>query len=263
VLVVALVVAAAAAGAVYLYTDSVRKEAESGVQVIVAKQDIATGTTLDALIDENQFTIVEVPEDIVIAGAVTDLEQLRGRVNSSPILAGEQIPSARLAGGEEVTGGRFGIEEGFQAMSVRLDAQRNLANQLQVGDKVTLYASFSDAKIVRRFARGISGGALNQAVTQDQTVFEGDFTVALVQDVKLLAVNRIGGGGSDAPVGGEQAATESILTLEMLPQDVADTVFSMEFGTVWMSLLPPDGKPARHDVVTIGRILFEGVREQP
>lgn len=264
---VAIIVAAAAAGAVYLYTESVRREAKEGVLVIVARADIPAGTELDPLLENDQFTTKEVPEELLVEGAIRDAAELQGRVSNAPILAGEQIPSSRVSGGGEIEGGALGIRDGFQAMTVRLDAQRLVGDVLQVGDHVSLYATFQDVEIIRRlFGKGVTQGALSNVPPTDQTVFKGDFTVALVQDVRVLRIERqAGAAGGAGPVEDAAQSTaltrETLVTLELLPQDVADTIFSMETGGVWMSLLPPGGEPSKHDVVNIGKVLFDGVRE--
>ena len=82
-LVVALAVllAVAAAGAVVLYTNGVKKAAESGgslTTVIVATQDIPANTSLNALIESGGFKELAVPADAVVDGAVTSLTELRG-----------------------------------------------------------------------------------------------------------------------------------------------------------------------------------------
>ncbi len=106
-LVVALAVllAVAAAGAVVLYTNGVKKAAESGgslTTVIVATQDIPANTSLNALIEAGGFKELAVPADAVVDGAVTSLAELRGQTTTAPIVANEQLtvvePVERRAG---------------------------------------------------------------------------------------------------------------------------------------------------------------------
>ena len=79
-LVVALAVllAVAAAGAVVLYTNGVKKAAESGgslTTVIVATQDIPANTSLNALVEAGGFKELAVPADAVVDGAITSLDE--------------------------------------------------------------------------------------------------------------------------------------------------------------------------------------------
>ena len=62
------------------------------------------------MISAQQFELLQVPQDAVVEGAVTDLAQLRGRRNSAFIIAGEQIPISRVETGE-IPGGALGIPE--------------------------------------------------------------------------------------------------------------------------------------------------------
>ncbi len=119
-LVVALAVllAVAAAGAVVLYTNGVKKTAESGgslTTVIVATQDIPANTSLDTLIESGGFKELSVPTDAVVTGAVTSLAELRGQTTTAPIVANEQLTASNLSSGEQVAGGMLGISKGHVA----------------------------------------------------------------------------------------------------------------------------------------------------
>ncbi len=63
------------------------------VEVVVSKVDIPPGTDLDQLIKNDQFRLIGVPQDAVVDGAVTSVEQLRGQTNILVIFAGDQIPT--------------------------------------------------------------------------------------------------------------------------------------------------------------------------
>jgi Flp pilus assembly protein CpaB len=64
--------------------------------VIVSEVDIPARTDLDQLIKDDQFRIIQVPQDVVVDGAVTSIDQLSHRRTREAILAGEQIPVARI-----------------------------------------------------------------------------------------------------------------------------------------------------------------------
>src|SRR5687768_5354952 len=101
---IAIVLAVAAAAAVILYTQGVKQEAVQGgdlTSVIVSTQEIPTSQLLDPLIDAGVFTEVQLPNDALVEGAVTDVEQLRGVTTSTPILANEQISTRRLSSATE------------------------------------------------------------------------------------------------------------------------------------------------------------------
>src|SRR5437870_13322293 len=101
IVVAAFVLAAAATGAVFAYVHSVKKSSAAGsslVQVVVSKQDIPAGTALSDLVSSGAFETEAVPKDTLVGGAVTSLSQLQNQRTVLPILAHEQISTARLTG---------------------------------------------------------------------------------------------------------------------------------------------------------------------
>jgi Flp pilus assembly protein CpaB len=144
--VITLLFAAAAAAGVFLFMKNVRQDAqqpETTVVVLVSSQDIPAGTQLDPLIAQNDFLTEKVPANLVIQGVVTDVYQLRGQRTAYPILAGEQISAARLAGPLQAAGGTLGIPTGYQAASVTLEAQRSVAGALKQGDRIEVFGTFT------------------------------------------------------------------------------------------------------------------------
>src|ERR687887_837239 len=227
-LAVALVVAAGATAAVFLYVQSVKKNAAapSAVTVIVSKNDITAGTKVDPLINGGQFKTLQVPTDAVVPGAVTDLSQLRGKTTSSFILQGEQISTARLSGTTYNTGGVLGIQKGYEGVTVQLQAQAVPAQVIQPGDHVTVYATFSDISVIR--GTTLNAFLKGKAVSPDNAKAEvGDFTLTLVPDAKIL---RVGGESGSSSTG---TTSDIMVTLELTPTDAQQTVFAQEKGSVW------------------------------
>ena len=66
------------------------------VAVVVPKVDIPPGTDMDQLIKDDQFRLIELPQEAAIDGAVTSIDQLTGKSTRVAILAGEQISLARM-----------------------------------------------------------------------------------------------------------------------------------------------------------------------
>ena len=112
VITVAAVLAILATGAVYLYVRNVQNNNGGGttVSVVVAKQDIAVGAKLDDVISQGGVTFRRFPKADVVRGAVTNISEIKGTVTNAPIVAGEQISTARLVGSvTQPTGGALGI----------------------------------------------------------------------------------------------------------------------------------------------------------
>ena len=233
--IVAFLLAIGATIAVYLYVQGVKQDAKTTVTdmatVIVSKQDIPAQTSLDNLISSGAFTTLRIPADAVVNGSVTDVSQLQGQSTAFPILQGEQITTARLQGSTtQVSGGALGIPAGHKAVTIPLDLPQAVGGLVQVGDHITLYATFDDVQVIG------GGGSLKQILEGKGLVSTkkfaiGDFTVTLVPDVQILkAVKPVQGGGSEGTV---------LLTLALTPEDAQLVVFSKEQGKLWAGLLPP------------------------
>lgn len=216
--VAAFLLAIVATVAVLLYVKGVRDEAEGGgeqVEVVVSTVDLPAGADLDDAISDGTFTTATVAEDDVVQGVVSNLSDLEGRVTRYPILAGEQITTARLQGSaEELPGGILGIPEGFEAISVSLDVSRVVGGAPQAGDHITIFATFTQ------------GGA--------RSPIEVPVTVNLVEDAQVLKA-------TNPPVDstGATGAGQTLITLALTPRDAQQLVFAQEVGTVWMALLGP------------------------
>jgi pilus assembly protein CpaB len=230
----ALILATLATAGVFMYSRGVQEEANTGgtmAQVVVSKVDLPARTDLDQMIKDDQFRIIQVPEGVVVDGAITSLDQLAGKSNSVAILAGEQIPAARISG--NVPGGALAIPEGMEAITVSLDAPRGVAGSINSGDHVVIYGTYS----------GVTDIVTGEKLPTTTTV--------LVPTAELLAVFRPLAsstfGGDESATSGEQLPGSLAVTLALTPEDSQRFVFTMETGRVWFGLLPPDenGQPMK------------------
>ena len=225
--------------------------------VVVSKVDIPANTDLNQLIDDDQFTSQDVPTDTLVEGAITNVQELRNRRNSVFILAGEQIPLSRVQGGK-VEGGALSIPEGYQAVTVALGAPAAIGAALAGGDNVTVLASFTDVDLSQVKIKGVKTqpqqtqtGGTTGAGQQGTTTQSADVTVVLVPTVQVLRVN--------VPQSSDEQAAPSdavvSVTLVLLPEDAQKFVFSLEQGTVYLSLLPPDADGVTLDPITVTQIV--------
>jgi len=209
---IALLLAVMAAAGVVLYTMNVKEEATTGgptSTVVVASEDVPAGTELDPLIEEGKLVEQEIPKNYIVPGAVASLEELQGRTVSQPLVEGEQILANRIDELGTVQGGSLGIPDGFTAYTVELRPEQTVANVLNRGDRVRVFATFSEKSGARA-------------------------SVALLPDVKVLAVSSDG----DPE---QQAATNQLVTLAVTPDDAAKlALFGQDTGSLWLNLLPPD-----------------------
>src|SRR5437867_1006956 len=138
----ALLLAVGATVAVFLYVNGVRKDALGGggaAHVIVSTQNIQANTDLNPLIAQGGvFVDKTIPQDALVADAVTSATELQDQTSTVPILANEQIPTSRLSGGVQATGGTLGICPDCVALSFRVDGPPGVAGNVARGDNITL-----------------------------------------------------------------------------------------------------------------------------
>jgi pilus assembly protein CpaB len=233
--------------AVFLYLRGIERSQTDGadVRVVVAKQDILAGTELDELIEEGAFDYADLPEDAKVEGAITSLAELEGKKTSSPILEGEQISTARIQGSNELPGGVLGIPDGYQAMSVGLEAQRVAGGAIQSGDSVAVYATFDDAGEAEATATQTGANSARVSVSGGNGV-----TIALVPSAKILDISSPGDG---AAVG--QDGQTTLVTLALTPKDTQKLAFAQETGRIWFALLPPGQDGAASSPLTMVGLL--------
>jgi pilus assembly protein CpaB len=237
----ALVLATLATVGVFLYANGVKEEAKSGgpmAAVVVSKVDIPANTNLNGLITDDQFKIIQVPEVNVVEGAVTSVDQLRDKTNSLAILAGEQIPVARIQGEGTVPGGALGIPNGHEAITVSVEAPRAIAGAIGVGDNLTVYGTY----------RGFQTPAGKKVPT---------LTTVLVPLAEVLAVYQpnYGDSGTLGTSGSQRGSGTISLTLALTPVDAQRMVFTMETGSVWFGLLPPNANGTQLQKITLVQVI--------
>jgi pilus assembly protein CpaB len=211
--VITVLFAAAAAAGVFLFMKNVRQDAEKPtptVQVVVSTQDIPANAALDPLIQQGVFKTTSVPANLVISGVITDVYQLQGQRTAYPILAGEQISAARLAGELQAAGGTLGIPAGYQAISVSLEPQRSVGGALTQGDHVEVFGTFTQKDI--------------------QT------TRVVIPDALVLSKSS--------------ANNLATVTLAVTPQEASVLIYSQEQQHVWLTLVPPNESGSEVPIVS-------------
>jgi pilus assembly protein CpaB len=241
VVVLALILATLATAGVFLYSRGVQEEAKTGgalVPVVVSKVDIPANADLNQLIKDDQFKIIQVPKTTLVGGAVTSIDQLRDQHNSVAILAGEQIPVARIQGEGSVPGGILGIPQGYEAMTVSVDSPRAVAGAVTKGDHVTLYGTFE----------GFTTPGGKKIPSTTTVVVPSALVLAVYQP---SYVNN-GGLGSQQT---QQGTGTVAMTIALTPVDSEKMVFTMETGRVWLGLLPPKATGTQLPRVTLGQVV--------
>jgi Flp pilus assembly protein CpaB len=168
---------------------------------------------------------------------VTSPSQLRGQTTTAPIVANEQVTTSSLSSGEQVQGGMLGISPGHVAVTVQLDVPQGVNGNIQVGDNITVYATFQGASVIK--------GTIQQIASTGSTVSSDrqdlpDFTVTLIPTVKVLQVVNPSVDDTGKTVGDSVA-----VTLDLTKKDAQNLVFAEEGAKLWLGLLAPGEQGAR------------------
>ncbi len=219
-IVVAIVLAVVAAMALVVYASSADRRAineQAPVPVYVAARVIKQGESIDQATRAGKIKIVQYPRRLVAPNAVRALTQLSGKVAEVDILANEQLVDSRWVSQEEVEGQNLlTIKPGFQAVSIQVEASKQVSGFVTVNNHVNVYVTIDKA-----------GGPVTQL---------------LLADVKVLAVGATAQGTTAAQPPGRNGNL-STLTLEVRDQQVDKLVFAADNGRLYLTLVPPTGGP--------------------
>jgi len=245
---IAVVLAVLAAVGVIVYTNSVKNGGtDKTTAVIVSNQDIPPNSPLNPLLDSGAFEAVNVPNDTLVSGAVTDENELRDQTTASQIYANEQIPLSRLANG---TSNTLGISEGHVGLGIQVDGPQGVNGYIQNNDQIAVYETFPQGttvtkKELKQLLAPAQIQKLITAVQQGNTAalanspvitMPFDFTLTLIQSVRVLSITNP---PSDASTG-KPVAGGSTLVLDLLPEDAQALVLAHTDATeLWLGLLPP------------------------
>ena len=139
--VIAVALAAVAALLTSFYVTSYKRHVQRGqdkVTVLVAKQDIPQGTTGSEA--AKLLKSEQVLRDSVVPGAVTDADQLQGKMATQLTMQGEQVTTRRFDTVSQ-KGVRAELKGTLRAFALSGNAQQTLAGTLEQGDHVDLVAS--------------------------------------------------------------------------------------------------------------------------
>jgi pilus assembly protein CpaB len=238
-LVVSVILAAVAAVALLSYVDSLKDEAFKGaktVEVFVAKETIPVGTTGEAAAS-GLIERTTIPQKVVAEGAISTLDQLKGKVAGVTILKGEQIVAPRFVTPGQVRG-QLPIPNGKVAMSVQVGIPPGVANFVQVGSHISILASLSVPK------KG--GGA--QAASEQRVQY-------LLQDVEVLQVGQRTITVTQGQQGAQTTQSEGqvLATLALTPAQAEKLGYAILVGgtgNLYFTLLPENehrstGTPGR------------------
>ena len=224
----ALVLAALGAVVLLAYVRGADARALAGVQtvdVLVVDRPVPEGTPGEELAE--LVRTERLPARAAVPGAVTDLDELAGRVATVDLQPGEQLLAARFAPPEDLSvPGTVAPPEGAAEVSLLLEPQRAVGGRLAAGDTVGVHVSLDG----------------------QTDVFLSRVLVTQVQGAPVAVAD--GEATDTASSGGAAPSASLMVTLGLRPEAAEAVVFGMEHGTVWLSLEPEGVDTSGTEVLT-------------
>jgi len=247
-------------------------EGEETVEVLVVNTAVPRGAAADDL--QGKVDTVLVPTKVQAPGSVTELSALAGTFAAVDLVPGEQLLASRFVSAEELIAlDDFAVPDGLLELTLSLSPDRALGGELRPGDEVAVIASFAPFALTEDESAGVQIEEAIQQSEEDETIqqSEGNTTErktpssthliihnALVTNIQVERLPVATDEASAEQSGVELAPTGNLLvTLAMEPDDVERTVFSAEFGTVWLAQESETSPEAATRIQTRGTIYLD------
>ena len=118
--------------------------ASATTKVVVAAQDMAARTTLDA----DMLKVADVPTDSVLKGTFSDIDDLDGQVTRYPLISGEQVTATKIGvQKDDETGLSFVFPQGMRAFSIQVSEESSVGGLILPGDLVDVIAIFDEGLV--------------------------------------------------------------------------------------------------------------------
>ena len=232
-------------------------EGEETVEVLVVTTAVARGTAAEDLDDKVETTLV--PVKLQTPGSVADLSSLEGTFVSVDLVAGEQLLASRfVTAGSLAAIDDYPLPDGLLEVTLSLSPERALGGALRPGDAVAVIASFDQFTLTGeepvdvQTQTSVGESAEADEITGSETTVQAETTTvstvtpssthliihqAVVTNVQVERLPTTTDEETADVSGVELAPTGNLLvSLAMDPEDVERTVFTAEFGTVWLAL---------------------------
>ncbi len=183
----ALFVAAAATFGAYRLLAANSRSGEVVTQpVVVAGQDIPEGTAIDRI----ALKTIQLPVQMIPAGAFSNIDSVAGRVTRIAVFNGEHIVPGRLAPVGTGPGLEIKIPPGQRAMAVRINDVAGISGLLQPNSRVDVLVTIAEsqgsskqvAKLFMSNMLVLSVGTDLQRDTQGRSINATTVTLAVTPD---------------------------------------------------------------------------------
>lgn len=231
----AIVLALVAGIGVYMYASGADKRAQenaSFVDAYVANADIAKGTTGTEILQAGLVTKEKVAKGSVPPGMITNLDDLNALVTAGPISTKQFITGGSFVSAKDGTGGPFSTAiaaDDLVAVTVTVDADHGVANQIAPGDHVNMATTSTDE----------NGNAQTEYMLENVKVLA--VGASTIQQAAPTAETT--DGSTPAP-----PANSGVLTFEVSQADALRIIAANSGASkLYLVLLPPTTTPASTD----------------
>lgn len=135
---IALAIAITTGFAVYIFATSLEKRFDvETVPVVVAVTKIPKST----IVEPEMMTVKQLPAEAVNALAVSNPDDIKGRITMESIEANEQILTTRLSDPNQNNNSlSFSIPQNYRALTIKTDDITGVAGYINKGDRVDIVA---------------------------------------------------------------------------------------------------------------------------
>lgn len=225
----AVVLGLIAAVGIFSYVRVIGTKAEeeaAKVKVVVAKRSLSKDSLAKDLIAKGLLEEKEVPKKYVAEKAVSDTDQLKGKVLLTDVSKGQQITRDMFSTPEKA-GIAFEIPDGLRAISIQVSGVTGVSGRIKSGSKVDLIASFREGPGDKR---------ISKTILQNVLVLEGvSFRTEKTEEKKGALSSKEGEKPSEVYQKGTVVLALSLKDAEKL---VFAAVFGVEGEEVWVVLRP-------------------------
>lgn len=196
-LLLALIVTMTLTALLMYYIEKQSSEVIPMTQVVTAIENIPPKT----LIQANQLEEITIAQDLVIPGAISDKNQVSGKISRENIFVGEQIIRQRLVQGVKEDGLAAIIPPGFRAITISVSPTSGVASNIRTGNFVDILVflkkPYADQEIVK----------------------------TILQKVEVIQIS-----------GGNKSSEGNLLTLSLSPEDCETLFLIEELGDIKLTL---------------------------
>ena len=227
----AIVLALVAGIGVYVYASNADKRAQENASFIdayVATADIAKGTTGEEAVSAGLIRQEKVAKGSMPPSAVTNLNDLAGKVAASRIDTKQFITAQTFVSAEDGVGGAFAQSiksEDLVAVTVTVDADHGVANAISPGDHVNIATTTTDG----------DGNAQTEYIMTNVKVLAVGTSTA-----QGVAPAAPGDGSTTDQAGAAPSSNNGVLTFEVTQADALRVIAANSGSSkIYLVLLPP------------------------